>query len=316
MDSIVNEYLLNLEFGELYQFENMAVVPIFSPIDDSPGYLVLKEALERKFITITEVSHGGSVPELKVANKGNSAVLILDGEELVGAKQNRILNTSILLKKNTETIIPVSCVEQHRWSYVSREFISSDSFMSSELRAIKNYSVTSSLGRTGKYNADQHAIWNGVHKLAVEANVSSPTGAMKHVFDSRKNDLDEYLKAFKYQPHQKGLLVLVNGEIAGFDAVSLESAQEKLYPKLVRSYAMDALFDRKTGSREPSLEKAEGFVNRLRSLEEKHYQSVGQGKDYRYSGYSIVGSALVFRKKLIHAAFFRAREEHTKSKMF
>ncbi len=38
-------------------------------------------------------------------------VLILDGSELKGAKQNRIVNISILLKKNFEIIIPVICVE-------------------------------------------------------------------------------------------------------------------------------------------------------------------------------------------------------------
>jgi hypothetical protein len=63
-----------------------------------------------------EVSRGGSVPELKVVNKSDRMLLILDGEGLVGAKQNRIVNTTILIAGNTTTVIPVSCVEQGRWS--------------------------------------------------------------------------------------------------------------------------------------------------------------------------------------------------------
>ena len=124
MEPIINDYLLQLEFGELYQFENMAVVPLFSLIDDSPGYMVLQEALERQLIIISEVSQGGSVPELVVINKADMPVLVVDGEELIGAKQNRVLNTTTLLKKNSETVIPVSCVEEGRWSYVSRYFSS------------------------------------------------------------------------------------------------------------------------------------------------------------------------------------------------
>lgn len=46
---------------------------------------------------MTEVSEAGSVPSLRVVNKGERAVFLLDSEELVGAKQNRILNTSVLI---------------------------------------------------------------------------------------------------------------------------------------------------------------------------------------------------------------------------
>jgi hypothetical protein len=316
MEPIINDYLLKLEFGELLQFENMAVLPIFSSIDDSPGYMILQDALERKLLTITEVSESGSVPELKVTNRADCGVLILDGEELVGAKQNRILNTTILLKKDSETVIPVSCVEQGRWTYVSNEFTHSDSFMPADLRAIKYKSVACSLAGSGKYAADQHAIWNGVFNLANEADAHSPTHSMKHVFDMRKKQLDKYLEVFRYQPHQKGILVFINGDIVGLDLVPQESAQEKMHPKLIKSYAMNALFGRERSEGNPCLEKAEAFVNTLRTLEEKHYKSLGQGMDYRYSGRSIVGSALVFQKKVVHASFFRSVEDDKKSKVF
>ena len=63
----------------------------------SPGLLV-KYALIIVGIAITTAifrSHGGSVPELKVINKAEIPILLLDGEELVGAKQNRVLNTTM-----------------------------------------------------------------------------------------------------------------------------------------------------------------------------------------------------------------------------
>ena len=63
---------------------------------------------------MTEVGEGGTVPELKVINKSPRMILILDDEELVGAKQNRIVNTTMLVQGNSIIIIPVSCVEQGR----------------------------------------------------------------------------------------------------------------------------------------------------------------------------------------------------------
>jgi hypothetical protein len=65
-------------------------------------------------------------------------VLLLDGEELAGAKQNRVLNTTILLQENSETIIPVSCTEQGRWAYATMEFSESGNIMNRSVRSKKS----------------------------------------------------------------------------------------------------------------------------------------------------------------------------------
>ncbi len=88
-------------------------------------------------VTVTEVSQSGSVPELKVVNKADVPVLLLDGEELAGAKQNRVLNTTILLMEHSETIIPVSCTEHGRWDYATPSFSESGNVMAHQLRARK-----------------------------------------------------------------------------------------------------------------------------------------------------------------------------------
>ena len=115
MDQIIINFLSKLELGELQTFKNMAMIPLFSSVDHTPQYLSLGEAMGKGLLTVTEVSQSGAVPELKVVNKGDLPVLLLDGEELAGAKQNRVLNTTILVIEKSETIIPVSWTEQGRW---------------------------------------------------------------------------------------------------------------------------------------------------------------------------------------------------------
>ena len=95
----------------------MTLFELLRPQNGGPEYITLREAIERGVFTVTEVSEGGSVPELMVANKGDVAVLLLDGEEVRGAKQNRILNTTILVGPKSTIKVPVSCVEHGRWSY-------------------------------------------------------------------------------------------------------------------------------------------------------------------------------------------------------
>src|SRR4030042_201576 len=162
MNLMVSDFLSKLEFGELKVFNNMAIFPLFTSINHSPEYLTLKGALEKNLLTITEVSQSGSVPELKVMNKSGIPVLLLDGEELAGAKQNRVLNTTILLKENSETIIPVSCTEQGRWAYASREFLDSGNIMHHSVRSRNVSSVSCSLKESQAYRADQGAVWDGI----------------------------------------------------------------------------------------------------------------------------------------------------------
>jgi hypothetical protein len=65
------------------------------------------------------VSEGGDVPTLRLTSAADRPVLLLDGEELIGAKQNRVLNTTVLVAAHSRLTIPVSCVEQGRWAYKS-----------------------------------------------------------------------------------------------------------------------------------------------------------------------------------------------------
>ena len=75
------------------------------------------EALDAGLARVEEVSEGGSVPELRFTNSAAMPILIVDGEELVGAKQNRVANLTILAPAKTTIRIPVSCVEAGRWRY-------------------------------------------------------------------------------------------------------------------------------------------------------------------------------------------------------
>ena len=130
----------------------------------------------------------------------------------------------ILVKEKSELIIPVSCTEQGRWSYRTDEFFDSDNILSKNIRARKAASVSDSLRENRSYHSDQGAIWEDIEKMSLNAVVHSATGAMKDVFEGKKVDLDEYIKAFSCLAHQKGILVLVGGEIAGLDILSRESA--------------------------------------------------------------------------------------------
>src|SRR4029078_11439618 len=79
------------QLGEPVEHSGIVVTPLFPRRDPVTEYVTLDEALPRGF-RVDEASDAGTVPELGVHNPTHAPVLLYDGEELVGAKQDRILN--------------------------------------------------------------------------------------------------------------------------------------------------------------------------------------------------------------------------------
>ncbi len=309
MKTVLKDYLFNVVLGVPQKHKQMTVFPILNGQDANVDYMVLSEALELNLLKVAEISETGSVPDLKVINDADKPVLLLDGEELVGAKQNRVLNSSILLKEKSETIVPVSCTEQGRWSYNSEVFADSGTVMSPSVRLHKTLSVSHSLRENKGARSDQGKIWQEINKLSSKAHVNSATDSMRDVFESRQHLLDEYTHSFSKSEKQTGLLVIINNKVVGFDIVSRAKAFEKIYPKLLKSYAMDAILSEDKNSNEENEHLAREFFQVATLATQSEHDTVGYGKDYRFTGNNIVGSALVHDKNIVHIAFFRNDDE-------
>ncbi len=145
----------------------LTLVPLVGGMP-GPKYLTAAAALEAGALSIGEID-GGSVPQLTLKNVGTLPVLLLDGEHLEGAMQNRVLNATVLAAPEHETVIPVSCVEQGRWGYRSSSrsgsgFTPAPEMAYAELRAMKAETVAASARRGAGRRADQGAVWADVER--------------------------------------------------------------------------------------------------------------------------------------------------------
>ena len=124
MQEIIKGYLEQAKIGRKQSYKNLAIFPLLSTYSLDLEYLLPDEALTEELIEVVEVDKSGSVPELKVINRSPQMILILDGEELVGAKQNRIINTTISVQGNSTTVIPVSCERHGCHAYTVDRYVS------------------------------------------------------------------------------------------------------------------------------------------------------------------------------------------------
>jgi len=165
--------LSQLTVGTPTSFRNLTLFPLLRPGADGaePDYLLAEDAMAQGLAQITELADGGSVPELQLENHSPHAVLLLDGEELLGAKQNRVLNLTILAPPNKVTIIPVSCVEAGRWHTQSTAFHPASHMMYARARAARTSQVTSSMRSTRTRRSDQCSVWSDI---AAKASTRTP----------------------------------------------------------------------------------------------------------------------------------------------
>ena len=318
MNMQTEQLITDMRLGDAQAYERVAIFPVFHDRAGALEYLVLSEALEQGGLVVREVGEEGSVPDLLVHNKTQTPVLLLDGEEVVGAKQNRVLNTSILVPRESELKIPVSCTEEGRWHYETKEFADSDTVMPRKSRARKSQSVSRSLACRMGPRADQSQVWQDVQEMhAASGTASSPTGAMQDMFEGLRERTEEGLKAFPAGENQRGLIAVVNGRAAGMDIVSSASAYARLHRKLVKSYLVDGLLSRdEPGADGNGKAEAERFLAAARGCRESRHPAPGLGDDYRFAGPAILGSALVHEDVAVHAAFFAIDEKEAEDEPF
>jgi hypothetical protein len=272
-----------------------------APHPHPPRYITLRQALGEGRAVITEVSEGGSVPELRVVNEGDARILVLDGEELRGAKQNRVLSTTILIDRHSTLVVPVSCTEQGRWAYASREFAESEILAERQVRFSMRSSTHATMRSGAPVHADQGAVWSEVQGLHRKHGTHSGTDAMRDAYEGRRRDLDGLLAAFPLVDGQNGILVLHGARVVGLDFVSRAPQYAELHDKLLRSYAFEALV---RGGEPGDRPVAEAFLERVATLVGERFKSPGLGWDVRFEGQGVLGSVLVYRGRAVHAAFF------------
>lgn len=293
----------------------LGVCPILFDVPSDVSYLTYDEALNEGTISVTEIGEQGTVPNLKLENEGRQRVLIIDGEQLVGAKQNRILNTTILIAAMSSLVIPVSCVEQGRWHYEgARDMKGSRVTLYAETRAMKSRQVSRSLERDQVYDADQSAIWSDISERLTENEVASPSCAMDDHYESSMKELEAYkenLALEKFEDHQKGTIVgavfVLTGKILGVDAFDKPDTLNKQWEKLLNSYAIEAIRGEARGK--VNIEEANAFLNTIRSSKMKTFDPPGLGRDVRIIDEKVVGSALVVDGEVIHIYAFNAEDK-------
>lgn len=290
---------------------NIVMVQMETLEGEGFGFLNAAPAIESGTLEIREVKQEGAVNTLLAINHSAHYYLLTDMDLLRGAKQNRVVNTSVLIAPHSKQEVNVSCVERSRWSYNSPTFSPAPGVLDTKMRAAK----ADSLKRDKKeMRAEtQSKIWGLINEEMVSNNIINETEDYASILESRSREQDP---GFKFLPGKNcnGLAVFKGKKLLSFDIFGNRKAYQYYFDLL----AGNALSLVQPGAgpeavkEEAAIEQAEAFYRldeyldlfetELEPPAESEHGSVGT---LRWSGaQNYPGFELSFEDQLVHLAGF------------
>ena len=278
----------------------LTLIPIFHAGPEL-DYLTFADAQKQGSLQVTELDEHGAVSALAVENSSSLSVLLIDGEILIGLKQNRVLNTTILVPPKTTLNVPVACVEAGRWRRTTARAARADYSLSPKIRALKRHSVTLSARAFGSFTADQGAVWDGVAGHLGDLGVRSATEAYSDIEKQRRPEIEDRLAHFHPEPGQSGVVALLDGKPVAFDLFDRPSTLAQLWQGLIGSYIAESLVPRAT---DPSVDvnSVAQWIREAGAGGATSHPAVGLGETVLISGPEHDVSALVVEGVAVHIA--------------
>lgn len=267
---------------------NLSVYPVVSTLkSDTSGFLTLDEGLASGEIKIAERGQventlyrrrgphvqfdqnaqrlvgGESVNELVLLNYSSRPLILLAGEVISGGKQNRIIGADLVVPPKSNPIpLTVFCVEQGRWSASRGAFGAAKAMAHPGIRKE---------AQTGK---SQAGVWESVARSSAALGAASPTSDYTEVLNSprARRELDEVVSSIEAEYERElrehlrgrgavGVVVAINGELVWSDVFSSPDLFRKYWPKLLRSYVIEAESHAHGVKSVPSPKDAEAFLS-------------------------------------------------------
>ena len=311
--------MFEASIGKPQHHENLTLFPILAQMDRDLQYLLMADALASGALAISEKG-SGEVPVLVARNASPQPILVLDGEQLVGARQNRMTNRSILLPPMSTLEIPVSCMEHGRWHFVSDGFASAPHHAPSKVRRkpretevrVMRESAARGLGERSSHqdlHMSQGEVWHEIREMSANLGSESRTGALDALYAPRRDTMERWIEAFPLLPLQVGLVVFLGNTPLGMDAVGSPGLFAPLHRRILTGYILDAMEGLEEEA--PALRKrrrartssAPQFVEAVRQAARTPSESVGLG-EYRVLHGSVLGGELVNQDHTVHLSAF------------
>jgi hypothetical protein len=293
-----------LKIGEPVFQRNLLLYPLYREKRKSNGFnniLTLDEGYKKGVVKFEEKDKA-SVSEVIFINEGDNPVFAIDGEEILGAYQNRVLNTSFWSEPKVRFEVPVTCVEERRWEG-SRKFSGSEVALYPSLRAILAKSVNESLAKNRRFIADQNLVWRSIRKTLSVLNVSSRTLSIHDAFKDYESQIKWYCENLDLGDAE-GVIAFAGSKFLCMDLFISPILFKKFLPKILRGYAIEAILLRERETDILKEKEVKEVINNIFSVSLKRFPAVYKGEEWRGGNSKFIVRGLKLDEDFVHLSAF------------
>lgn len=297
----VGAWLAGLQLGAAQKAGELELWPLLHPAAEAEADLLAPEAIAAGVLQVTE-KDGGTVQELTAANRGPRPVILIEGEVLLGAKQNRMVAHTIVIAPGATVVVPVGCVEKGRWTWRTREFVSSDRVMDSEARSRAKWDVINALRQSGFARVNQRKVWDAVDEIVACEGVQSDTTDYNEVLRKRAAEDEAFARTVEPVDRQVGLMAIRHGVMVGFDVVGSAATWRGVSARFLRSLMPES----KPGRTRAAVRRmtAPEWLTSLNSVRIERKPSAGLGEDVVFADAGLLGSGVWLGSRPAHISAF------------
>lgn len=309
----LTDLIETLEIGAPATAGSLALIPLLgrgSTTSAEPaGYLLYQQAHDMGLISIAEIDQAGAVDKLRVTNRANTPVLLVEGEVLLGMKQTRVLNLTILVAAQSKLTVPVSCVEAGRWRATSAAAIGkSDVHLAPSVRAAKAVTVARSMRSARTFDSDQGAVWAGIDSVLDRHGAKAPSRSYADLAASHPSRFTHVALSVEPEPRQVGVIACVGGRVACVDVFEAPQVLAALWEGLVASYQAEAMV---AEARPAKPNGARRWFRSIAAGSPNVGPEIGLGAHVTVVAPDVEAAALVHEGKILHLSAFPAHHAST-----
>ena len=301
----LRQWLVGLVPGKPWTGGELTLVPLTLAGEPGPRDILLSEAIALGELELVEQG-SGVVQQVLARNRGTRDVLMLEGDTLVGCRQNRMVAWSVLVAARAVAPVSVGCMERGRWSTGGGGFVAGEMTVDPHLRRRTKRETNATAASLGSPRLDQGRAWDDIDSKLEEWSLCSPSFDYHTGLARRSDSARRQVRELQPAPGQVGVVALHHDRLLGLEVVGHPDTWRALAGRVLPSYVLGAESARRDPEfqRVPALPDASAWLAALARSPVEQRRAAGKGIDLLLRGDTVSGSCLWEGDMVRHMAVF------------